>query len=25
VTISADGEVSEITERAITALSRVHG
>jgi adenylate kinase len=25
ITISADGEVSEITERAITALSRVHG
>lgn len=25
VTISADGEVAEITERAITALSRVHG
>ena len=25
VTISADGEVSEITERAITALSRIHG
>ena len=25
VTIAADGEVSEITERAITALSRVHG
>ena len=25
ITISADGEVSEITDRAITALSRVHG
>ena len=25
ITISADGEVSEITHRAITALSRVHG
>lgn len=25
ITISAEGEVSEITERAITALSRVHG
>jgi adenylate kinase len=25
VTIAADGEVSEITDRAITALSRVHG
>jgi adenylate kinase len=25
ITISADGEVSEITERAISALSRVHG
>ncbi len=25
VTISADGEVAEVTERAITALSRVHG
>jgi adenylate kinase len=25
ITISADGEVSEITERAITALSSVHG
>ncbi len=25
VTISADGQVPEITERAITALSRVHG
>ena len=25
VTISADGEVAEITDRAITALSRIHG
>ncbi len=25
ITISADGEVAEITDRAITALSRVHG
>jgi adenylate kinase len=25
ITIEADGEVAEITERAITALSRVHG
>jgi adenylate kinase len=25
ITIAADGEVAEITERAITALSRVHG
>jgi adenylate kinase len=25
ITISADGEVSEITDRAITALNRVHG
>ena len=25
ITISADGEVSEITDRAITALGRVHG
>ncbi len=25
ITISADGDVAEITERAITALSRVHG
>ena len=25
ITISADGEVSEVTDRAITALSRVHG
>jgi adenylate kinase len=25
VTISADGEVSEVTDRAITALSRIHG
>ncbi len=25
ITISAEGEVSEVTERAITALSRVHG
>ena len=25
MTISAEGEVSEITDRAITALSRVHG
>ena len=25
ITISADGDVSEVTDRAITALSRVHG
>ena len=25
ITISADGDVADITERAITALSRVHG
>ena len=25
ITIGADGDVADITERAITALSRVHG